>query len=125
MRNNSIEKGAELKNSFKLFIILIGLFLIVFVYAHMHIKTLNLGYKYILLQNKKLALQTKNFQLKKDLGRIANLEKIDELSSEKLDLTYPDSRNIYVLRIPKTITPENEKDFQGNVKVAFQSLLRK
>lgn len=117
------KKGIDFKSRIKLFFILFGLFLIVFVYAHMHIKTLNLGYKYILLQNKKLELQNRNYSLKKDLGKRMNLAEIDRISSEDLGLVYPDGDEIYIIRAPKAIEEDKFKDSQK--KETFQSLLIK
>ncbi len=120
---NQKKTGIDFKSRIKLFFILFGLFLIVFVYAHMHIRMLNLGYKYILLQNKKLELQNRNYSLKKDLGNRLNLSEIDRISSEELGLVYPAGTDIYIIRAPKAIDEDKFKDNQN--KETFQSLLLK
>lgn len=127
-RNRNSEKGKSLNGGFKLFLILLSVFIFVFVYAHMHIRTLNLGYKYILLQNRKLKLETRNFELKKDLGRMLSLEKIDRISEKELELVYPDSNSISIIRVPMQVETDHENDLQEEnqeINTTLHSLLTK
>mgnify|MGYP000303554137 CR=1 FL=1 len=123
MRTPFTEKGESFPGRFSIVFILLGIFLILLFYAHIHIRTLNLGYKYILLQNRKLKLKNRNFHLRKQLSERLAFERIDKESLEKLDLVYPDFKRIYVLRVPVNVVANEEKDMNNSDLSSFSRRL--